>query len=211
MRSCAHKVLTVYILRVKNDYVHNVEKVKKNNLKITSKSHVHPHTMRKIHAKFHNNRYKTVRGVALTRGTHCLYIEGEKWLSSQCGKSDKNVLTIISKPHAHSYSMKKTYAKFQNDRYKTVRGVALTRGTHCLYIEGEKWLSSQCGKSDKNVLTIIPNPHAHPHIMKKTHANFQNNQYKTVRGVALKRSTHCLYIEVKKTKFTMWKKQQTII
>ena len=53
-------------------------------------------------------------------------------------KSDKNDLTIISKPHAHPHTMKKSYAKFQNDRYKTVRGVALTRGTHCLYIEGEK-------------------------------------------------------------------------
>ena len=29
-------------------------------------------------------------------------------------------------------------------------------------------LSSQCGKSDKSVLTIIPKPHAHSHIMKKT-------------------------------------------
>ena len=61
----------------------------KNNLTITSKSHAHPHTMKKTHAKFHNNRYKTVRGVVLTKGTHCLYIEGEKWLSSQCWKSDK--------------------------------------------------------------------------------------------------------------------------
>ena len=36
--------------------------------------------------------------------------------------------------------MKKTYAKFQNDRYKTVRGVALTRGTHRLHTEGEQEL-----------------------------------------------------------------------
>ena len=50
----------------------------------------------------------------------------------------KNDLTIISKPHAHFHTMKKTYAKFQNDRYKTVKGVALTRGIHCPYIEGEK-------------------------------------------------------------------------
>ena len=78
-----------------------------------------------------------VRGVALTRGTNCLYIKGEKWLSSQCGKSDKNDLTIISEPHAYPHTMKKTYAKFQNDRYIIVRGVAVTRGTHCLYIEGE--------------------------------------------------------------------------
>ena len=78
LTNCAHKVPTVYILRVKNDQVHNVEKVKKNNLTITSKSHAHPHTMKKTHAMFHNNRYKTVRGVALTRGTNCLYIKDEK-------------------------------------------------------------------------------------------------------------------------------------
>ena len=77
MRSCAHDIPTVYILRVKNDF-HNVEKCEKNNLTITSKPHAHPHTMKKRHAKFHNNQYKTVRGVALTRGTNCLYIKGEK-------------------------------------------------------------------------------------------------------------------------------------
>ena len=52
--------------------------------------HAHPHTMRKTHAKFQNNWYKTVRGVALTRDTLCLYNQGEKLLSSQCRKSDKN-------------------------------------------------------------------------------------------------------------------------
>ena len=52
-------------------------------------------------------------------------------------KVTKNVLTLILKPHAHSHTTKKTYVKFQDDRYKTVGGVALTRGTHCLYIEGE--------------------------------------------------------------------------
>ena len=53
-------------------------------------------------------------------------------------KKKKNDLTIISKPHAHPHTMKKTYAKFQINRYKTVRGVALTRDTRFLYIEGEK-------------------------------------------------------------------------
>ena len=55
-----------------------------------SNTHAYPHTMRKTHAKFQNNWYKTVRGVALTRDTLCLYNQGEKWLSSQCQKSDKN-------------------------------------------------------------------------------------------------------------------------
>ena len=54
--------------------VHNVEKVTKKYLTILPKPHAHPHTMKKIHAKFRNNQYKTVRGVALTRGTHALSI-----------------------------------------------------------------------------------------------------------------------------------------
>ena len=121
--------------------------------------HAHPHTMKKTHAKFQNNWYKTVRGVALTRDTHCLYIQGEKWLSWQCQKSDKNwsnnyvQSTCTSSYHEENTCkkhMQKTHAKFQNNWYKTVRGVALTTSTHCLYIQGEKWLSSQCRKSDKN-------------------------------------------------------------
>ena len=67
-------------------------------------------------------------------------------------KSDKKCTTIIPKPHAHPHTMKKTHAKFQNNQYKTVRGVAFTRGTHCLYIEAKNDLSSQCGKSDKKII-----------------------------------------------------------
>ena len=58
--------------------------------------------------------------------------------------------TIMCNPHAHPHTMRKTHAKFQNNWYKTVRGVALTRDTLCLYNQGDKWLSSQCRKSDKN-------------------------------------------------------------
>ena len=105
--------------------------------------------MKKMHAKFHINRYKTVRGVALTIGTNCLYIKGENDEVHNVEKVTKNVLTIISKPHAHPHTMKKTYAKFQNNRYKTVRGVALTRGTHCLYTEGENDEVHNVEKSDK--------------------------------------------------------------
>ena len=90
----------------------------------------------------------------------------------QCGKSDKDELTSISKPHAHLHSMKKTHVKFQNNRYKTVKEVALTRGNHCLYIGGEK---------------LLAKPHAHPHTMRKIHATFQKDRYTTVRGIALSR------------------------
>ena len=34
-------------------------------------------------------------------------------------------LTIISKPHAHFHTMKKTHVQFKKDTYSTVRGVAL--------------------------------------------------------------------------------------
>ena len=105
-RSCAHKryPLSIY-WGWKITKFHNVKKVTKNVQTIILKSHAHLHTMKKTHAKFQNNQYKTVRGVALTRGTRCLYIEVKKWRSSQCGKSDKNNLTIISKPHAHLHTM----------------------------------------------------------------------------------------------------------
>ena len=58
--------------------------------------------------------------------------------------------------------MKKTHAKFQNDQYKLVREVPLTRGTHYLYIEGEKWLSHNVDKMTKKDRIINPN---HMHIL----------------------------------------------
>ena len=52
--------------------------------------------MKKTHAKFHNNLYKTKKSCAhkryqlfMYKGWNCLYIKGEKWLSSQCGKRDQ--------------------------------------------------------------------------------------------------------------------------
>ena len=79
--------------------------------------------MKKTHAKFQNNRYKSVRGVALTRCTHCLYIEVKQKVHT-VEIVTKNKLTA-NKPHAHLHTTKKTHAKFQNDRYKTVKGVEL--------------------------------------------------------------------------------------
>ena len=60
---------------------------------------------------------KTVRWVVLTRGAHSFNIAAEKWQVHNEEKVTKNKLTIIPKPHAHahSYTMKKTHAKFQND------------------------------------------------------------------------------------------------
>ena len=105
-RSCAHKIpmlnvdgwtdrrtygqtdgnLHAYVFLLKQVQ----QKVTKIDPTIMSNPHAHPHTMRKTHAKFQNNWYKTVRGVALTRDALCLYNPGEKRLSSQCRKSEKN-------------------------------------------------------------------------------------------------------------------------
>ena len=46
--------------------------------------------------------------------------------------------TTMSNPHAHSHTMRKTHAKFENNWCKTVRGVALRSDTLCLYNQGEK-------------------------------------------------------------------------
>ena len=66
-----------------------------------------------------------------TQGTHypfTLIVKmSEKWLYSTCGKSDKNNLRIISKPHAYLQTMTKTSVKFRKNRHKTVGGVVHTR------------------------------------------------------------------------------------
>ena len=105
--------------------------------------------------------------------------------------------------------MKKTYAKFQINLYKTVRGVALTRGTHCLYIEGEKWLSSQCGKSDKKcsnnyTQTTCTSSYHKENICKVSKWSVQNCK----RSCPHKRYPLSIYGGWKMTKFTMWKKWQ---
>ena len=54
-----------------------------------------------------------------SQSTQCLSIEVEKWLHMQVHKVEKvikNNPTIISKPHAHPNTMKKTSAKFQKDQ-----------------------------------------------------------------------------------------------
>ena len=101
---------------------------------------------------------------------------------------------IIPKPNAHLHSMQKTSAKFQNNWWKTVRGVAPTKYPLSIYFD-----SISCKKNNNNQ-SIIPKPHAHLHFMQKTYARFQNNRWKTVRGIAPTRyplsihNDHCLFI-----------------
>ena len=76
-----------------------------------------------------------------TQGTHypfTLMVKmPEKWLSSTCGKSPKNSLRIISKPHAYFQTMFKSLVKFQRNWHKTVGGVAHTRYPLYIYFDGK--------------------------------------------------------------------------
>ena len=126
-----------------------------------------------------------------TKGTHypfTLIVKmPEKWLSSTCGKSNKNNLRIISKPHAYVQTKSKAPVKFQKNQYKTVGGDAHTRYPLSIHFDSkmpEKWLSSTCRKSDKNNMRIISKPHAYLQTMFKPLVKFQRNGHKTVGGVA---------------------------
>ena len=80
--------------------------------------------------KFQKNQYKSVGGVAPTRYPLFIHIvkdNARKMAKFNFQKSDKNNLRIISKQHAYLQTMTKAPVKFQNNRYKNVRGVAPTR------------------------------------------------------------------------------------
>ena len=83
--------------------------------------------MTKTPVKFQGNRHKTVGEVTHYLCTFESKKTPPKRLSSTCGKSDKNNLRIISKPHAYLQTMTKRSVKFQKNRHKTVGGVAHIR------------------------------------------------------------------------------------
>ena len=128
-------------------------------------------------------------------------------------------LRIISKPHAHLQSMMKTSVKFQNNRNKTVGGVAHTRyylSIHFHYQNARKMTKFKLQKNVSKInLRIISKPHAHLQSMMKTSVKFQKNWTKTVGGVAHTRyplSIHFHYQNAQKmTKFKLRKKCQKLI
>ena len=98
MKSCAHKVSTVYTLAQNlSQKMTKFTKFKKwqklrqglypNHMHIFRPWRKHVQSFKEIGIKL----YEELR----SQGTHCLYIEVENWLSSQSGKSDKNNITII--------------------------------------------------------------------------------------------------------------------
>ena len=167
-----------------------MKKVTIINSRIIYKPHAYLKTMEKTCAKFQKDQYKIIWGVALTRYPLSLHVhriwgqkmtkftKWEKWQKLMQGLY-LNHMQIFRPWRKYVQSFKKIGIKL----YEELR----SQGTHCLYIEVEKWLSSRSGKMTKNDLTTISKPHAHPHTMTKTSAKFQDDRYKTVRGVALTR------------------------
>ena len=104
--------------------------------------------------------------------------------------------------------MEKTQAKIHNDWCKTVRRVALTRGTHCPYIEGQK-LRFTIWKNDKKwtnnyIQTTCTSSYHEENTCKVSKRSVQNCK----RSCAHKRYPVSIYWGWKLTKFTMWKKWQ---
>ena len=140
--------------------------------------------------KFKMNWDETVGGDAHTRYPLPIHFVKmpKKWLSSNCKKVTKINLRIISKPHAYIQSMVKTSVKFQENRNKTVGGVAHTRYPLPIHFHCENARKMAKFKLKKKVtkisLRIISKPHAYLQSMVTTSVKFQENRNKTVGGVA---------------------------
>ena len=97
-------------------------------------------------------------------------------------------LRIISKPHAYLQSMVTTSVKFQENRNKTVGGVAHTRYPLPIHFHCENARKMAKFKLLKKVtkinLRIISKPHAYLQSMVITSVKFQENRNETVGGVA---------------------------
>ena len=124
----------------------------KNYSLIISKPYAHLQTMAKTCAKFQKDRYKIVWGVALTRYPLSIHFhriwdqemtkfaKWQKWQKLMQGLYPDH-MHIFRPWGKHVQSFKKIGIKLYEELH--------SQGTHCLFIEVNKWLSSQSGKSDK--------------------------------------------------------------
>ena len=103
-------------------------------------------------AKFQKDQYKIVWGVALTRyplSLHFHRIWGQKMTNFTKWKKWQKLMQGLYPNHMHIFRPWKkhgqSFKKIGKKLYEQLR----SQGTHCLYIEVEKWLSSQSGKSNK--------------------------------------------------------------
>ena len=163
------------------------KKVTKINSRIISKAHANFKTMEKTCAKFQKDQYKIVWGVALTRyplSIHFHRIWGQKMTKFTKWKKWQKLMQGLYQNHnyAHLQTMEKSCAKFQNDWYKIVWGVVLTRYPLSIHCHRKMTKFTKWKKWQKIILTTISKSHAHPRTMTKTPAKFQNDWYKELRS-----------------------------
>ena len=88
MKSCNHKVPTVYTVHLRSEN----DKAQKAQKKVTQwlyEKHMHIFRLWRKHVQSCKKINIKMYEELCSWGSHCLYIEGEKWLSSQCGKKYK--------------------------------------------------------------------------------------------------------------------------
>ena len=112
----------------------------------------------------------------------------KKRLSSYCEKVIKIKLRIICKPYVYLQSIIKTSVKFQKNQNKIVGDVAHTRYPLSIHFHCQNDRKITKFKLRTKVikinLSIISKPHAYLQSLVKTSVKFQNNQNKTLGGVA---------------------------
>ena len=128
-----------------NDKV-KVEKVTKINLKIISKPRALLQTQEKTCAKFQKDQFKIVWEVAITRYPLSIHLRSENDKVQKEQKSDKKIWQGLYEKHMHIFRLWRKHVQSSKKISIKLYEELCSRGTHCLYIEGEKWLSSQCGK-----------------------------------------------------------------
>ena len=78
--------------------------------------------------------------------THCLYICGHLMTKLKKHKKVTKIRQGLYEKHMHIFRLwRKHVHSCKNISIKLYEELC-SRGSHCLYIEGEKYLSSQCGK-----------------------------------------------------------------
>ena len=112
-------------------------------------------------------------------------------------KVTKINLKIISKPHALLQTWEKTCAKFQKDRFKIVREVAITRYPLSIHLRSENDKVQKEQKSDKK--------YGKDYMKTTCTSSDYGENVQSSKKISIKlyeelcsQGTHCLYIEGEK-------------
>ena len=99
MRSCNHKVPTVYTSEVSK------WKGSKINLKIIFKAHALLQAWEKTCAKFQKDRFKIVWGIAITRYPLSIHLKSENDKVQKVQKNDQKVWQGLYEKHMHIFRL----------------------------------------------------------------------------------------------------------